>query len=133
MLENQRLMNEAMTDTGDIAQFKRISIPLVRRIYPQLIANKIVSRSAASRPDRSGLLPALPLLVEQGCDERGRPQQRLPIDDATSLQQLASGDGNLDIYYTHQFVQNETSSTDRVATRPQSTLLWSTRQFSLAP
>jgi hypothetical protein len=35
LLENQRLMNEAMTDTGDIAQFKRISIPLVRRIYPQ--------------------------------------------------------------------------------------------------
>jgi predicted nucleic acid-binding OB-fold protein len=43
LLENQRLMNEAMTDTGDIAQFKRISIPLVRRIYPQLISNKIVS------------------------------------------------------------------------------------------
>lgn len=27
----------------DIAEFKRISIPLVRRIYPQLIADKIVS------------------------------------------------------------------------------------------
>lgn len=27
----------------DIGEFKRISIPLVRRIYPQLIANKIVS------------------------------------------------------------------------------------------
>src|SRR5205085_1562500 len=35
-----------------------------------------------------------------------------PGDDSTSLQQLASGDGNLDIYYSHQFVQNETSSTD---------------------
>src|SRR4051812_3170284 len=45
VLENQRLMNltETSTDTSDIAQFKRISIPLVRRIYPQLIANKIVS------------------------------------------------------------------------------------------
>ena len=40
LLENQRLMNEVATDTSDIAQFKRISIPLVRRIYPQLIANK---------------------------------------------------------------------------------------------
>ena len=39
ILENQRLMNEAMTDSGDISQFKRIAIPLVRRIYPQLIAN----------------------------------------------------------------------------------------------
>ena len=35
MLENQRLINETMTDTSDIAQFKRLSIPLVRRIYPQ--------------------------------------------------------------------------------------------------
>jgi hypothetical protein len=75
LMENQRLMNEAMTDTGDIAQFKRISIPLVRRIYPQLISNKIVSRSAAARPDRLGVLPAVPLLVQQGrhawCDLQG--------------------------------------------------------------
>jgi hypothetical protein len=38
-------------------------------------------------------------------------QSGYPTDDAVSLQQLASGDGNLDIYYTHQFIQNETSST----------------------
>ena len=43
LLENQRLVNEVSTDTSDIAQFKRISIPLVRRIYPQLISNKLVS------------------------------------------------------------------------------------------
>lgn len=43
LLENQRLMNENPTSADDIASFKRISIPLVRRIYPQLIANKIVS------------------------------------------------------------------------------------------
>ena len=36
-------MNEHLTVTGDIAQFKRISIPLIRQIYPMLIANKIVS------------------------------------------------------------------------------------------
>lgn len=34
LLENQRLINEVSTDTSDVAQFKRISIPLVRRIYP---------------------------------------------------------------------------------------------------
>src|SRR4051812_10711962 len=43
LLENQRLINELSTDTADIAQFKRISIPLVRRIFPHLIANKIVT------------------------------------------------------------------------------------------
>jgi hypothetical protein len=32
-LENQRLINESMVDSGDIAQFKRVSIPLVRRVY----------------------------------------------------------------------------------------------------
>lgn len=41
LLENQRLINQAAP--AKPAEFKRISIPLVRRIYPQLIANKIVS------------------------------------------------------------------------------------------
>ncbi len=33
LLENQRLFNEMSTDSGDSAQFKRISIPLVRRVF----------------------------------------------------------------------------------------------------
>lgn len=33
LLENQRLMNEVATDSGDMAHFKRISIPLVRRVF----------------------------------------------------------------------------------------------------
>lgn len=43
MIENQRLVNEQFNDTGDIAQFKRISIPLVRRIIPNLAAFKLAS------------------------------------------------------------------------------------------
>jgi hypothetical protein len=35
-----------------------------------------------------------------------------PGDDANSLQQLASGDANLNIFYSHQFIENETTSTD---------------------
>lgn len=38
LLENQKKMNESPEEVGE---FKRISIPLVRRIYPQLIASKI--------------------------------------------------------------------------------------------
>lgn len=112
MLENQRLMNEAMTDTGDIAQFKRISIPLVRRIYPQLIANKIVSVQPLLGP--TGLVYYLRFRYSSNKGQmRGADlNSGYPTDDATSLQQLASGDGNLEVYYTHQFVQNETSSTD---------------------
>ena len=112
MLENQRLMNEAMTDTGDIAQFKRISIPLVRRIYPQLIANKIVSVQPLLGP--TGLVYYLRFRYSsnKGAMRGASLNGGFPGDDATSLQQLASGDGNLEIFYTHQFIQNETSSVD---------------------
>ena len=110
LLENQRLMNEAMTDTGDIAQFKRISIPLVRRIYPQLIANKIVSVQPLLGP--TGLVYYLRFRYSsnKGGTRGADLQAGYPSDDAVSLQQLASGDGNLDIFYTHQFVQNEVGS-----------------------
>lgn len=112
LLENQRLVNESMTDTGDIAQFKRISIPLVRRIYPQLIANKIVSVQPLLGP--TGLVYYLRFRYSsnKGAMRGADLNSGFPTDDSTSLQQLASGDGNLDIFYTHQFVQNETSSTD---------------------
>lgn len=112
LLENQRLINENMTDTGDISQFKRISIPLVRRIYPQLIANKIVSVQPLLGP--TGLVYYLRFRYSsnKGANRGADLNGGYPTDDASSLMQLASGDGNLDIYYTHQFVQNESSSTD---------------------
>lgn len=112
LLENQRLINEVSTDTSDIAQFKRISIPLVRRIYPQLIANKIVSVQPLLGP--TGLVYYLRFRYSSNKGgTRGQDLQGgYPSDDSVSLQQLASGDGNLDIFYTHQFIQNEVSSTD---------------------
>ena len=112
LLENQRLMNEVSTDTGDIAQFKRISIPLVRRIYPQLIANKIVSVQPLLGP--TGLVYYLRFRYSsnQGATRGADNNAGFPGDDPNSLMQLASGDANLDIFYSHQFVQNETSSTD---------------------
>lgn len=113
MLENQKLLNETLTDTGDIAQFKRISIPLVRRIYPQLIANKVVSVQPLLGP--TGLVYYLRFRYSSNKGSmRGKDLSALgyPSDDPATMQQLSSGDGNLDIWYTHQFVQNETSSTD---------------------
>jgi len=112
LLENQRLMNEVSTDTGDIAQFKRISIPLVRRIYPQLIANKVVSVQPLLGP--TGLVYYLRFRYSTNKgDVRGADNNAgFPGDDANSLQQLASGDANLSIYYSHQLVENETTSTD---------------------
>ena len=112
LLENQRLMNEVSTDTGDIAQFKRISIPLVRRIYPQLIANKIVSVQPLLGP--TGLVYYLRFRYSsnkgatRGADNIGG----FPGDDQNSLMQTADGTANLDIFYSHQFVQNESTTTD---------------------
>lgn len=110
LLENQRLINEVSTDTSDIAQFKRISIPLVRRIYPQLIANKIVSVQPLLGP--TGLVYYLRFRYSsnKGAMRGATNQGGFPSDDTSSMQQLASGDGNLDIFYSSQFVQNETQS-----------------------
>lgn len=43
-----------MVPETEIAQFKRLSIPLVRRIYPSLIADKLVSVQPLAGP--SGLV-----------------------------------------------------------------------------
>jgi hypothetical protein len=111
LLENQRLINETSTDTSDVAQFKRISIPLVRRIYPQLIANKIVSVQPLLGP--TGLVYYLRFRYSsnKGAIRGASNNSGFPGDDVNSLQQLASGDGNLDIYYSSQFIQNETTAT----------------------
>jgi len=109
LLENQRLINESSTDSGDVAQFKRISIPLVRRIYPQLIANKVVSVQPLLGP--TGLVYYLRFRYGSNKGSvRGATKSGFPTDDANSLQQLASGDGNLSVYYSHQFVENETQA-----------------------
>jgi hypothetical protein len=112
LLENQRLMNETATDTSDIASFKRISIPLVRRIYPQLIANKLVSVQPLLGP--TGLVYYLRFRysTNKGATRGADTNSGFPTDDAYSLMQRASGDANLDVWYTSQFIQNETTSTD---------------------
>lgn len=115
LLENQKLMNEVSTDTSDIASFKRISIPLVRRIYPQLIANKIVSVQPLLGP--TGLVYYLRFRYSsnKGATRGADNNSGYPGDDANSLMQRASGDANLDIYYSGSQIQNETSSTDNGA------------------
>lgn len=107
LLENQRLINEVSTDTSDVAQFKRISIPLVRRIYPQLIANKIVSVQPLLGP--TGLVYYLRFRYSsnKGSVRGASNNGGFPGDDVNSLQQLADGTANLSIYYSSQFVQNE--------------------------
>lgn len=112
MLEREKLFNEVSTDTADVAQFKRISIPLVRRIYPQLIANKIVSVQPLLGP--TGLVYYLRFRYSsnKGSVRGASNNGGFPGDDINSLQQLADGTANLDVYYSSQFVNNESTSTD---------------------
>ena len=111
MLENQALANqmysEQSTDSADVAQFKRISIPLVSRIYPQLIANKIVSVQPLLGPTGLVFYLRFRYASNKGAT-RGNTQAGFPTDDALSLQQLSTGIPNLDIWYSHQYVSNET-------------------------
>ena len=122
LLENQRLINEVSTDTSDVAQFKRISIPLVRRIYPQLIANKIVSVQPLLGP--TGLVYYLRFRYSsnKGTTRGASTPGGFPADDVNSLQQLADGTANLNIYYSSQFVQNE-SHNDTGATTTSTFIL----------
>lgn len=116
MLENQKLVNEALTggtDSSDVAQFRRISIPLVRRIYPQLIANKIVSVQPLLGP--TGLVYYL--RFRYGTDKGstlGYTNKDLAVGTAgaesITMQQQTDGDANLDIWYSHQRIEGETST-----------------------
>lgn len=117
ILENQKLandkfLNETATDTSDVANFKRISIPLVRRIFPQLIANKIVSVQPLLGP--TGLVYYLRFRYssDKGATRGASNNGGFPGDDVNTLGQLASGDANLDDYYSSQMINNETLSTD---------------------
>lgn len=47
--EHQRLVNEG-TLTGDVAQFTPILMPMVRRVYPNLIANELLGVQPMSMP-----------------------------------------------------------------------------------
>jgi len=48
-IENERLMNEG-TLSGDVAQFTPILMPMVRRVYPNLIANELLGVQPMSMP-----------------------------------------------------------------------------------
>lgn len=112
MMENQMLFNELSTDSGDVAQFKRISIPLVRRIFPQLIANKIVTVQPLLGPTGLVYYMRFRYSSNKGAVRGASNNGGYPGDDINSLQQLASGDVNLSPYYSSQIVQNEATSTD---------------------
>ena len=116
MLENQRLVNESLasgTDTSDVAQFRRISIPLVRRIYPQLIANKIVSVQPLLGPTGLVYYMRFRYATDKGAT-LGRTNKDYAVGTAQAesitMQQQTDGDANLDIWYTSQRIESESAT-----------------------
>lgn len=110
--QNKKLLTEAGTDTSDIANFKKISIPLIRRVYPQLIANKIVSVQPLLGPTGLVYYMRFRYSSNKGSVRGADNNSGFPTDDSNSLQQTASGDTNLAVEYTSQLVSNEQTSTD---------------------
>lgn len=120
LLENQTLVNERLINesdsvsSDDVAVFRRVTIPMVRRIYPNLIANKIVSVQPLIGP--TGLVYYLRFRygstkgATTGSDTNNVKYGDSPNTgwDSNSMQQRADGTPVLDVYYTSQRVDAET-------------------------
>lgn len=118
MLEHQRLANEqaapaTMTGSDDIAVFRRISIPMVRRYFPQLIAHHVVGVQPLTTPSGFVYYMRFRAGITKG-DQPGVDNQAGDIKyptagyDTTSLQQKTDGTIVAPIWYSHQRVNRET-------------------------
>ena len=103
-------LNEAMTDTSDVSVFRRMTIPMVRRVFPNLIANKVVSVQPLMGP--VGLVHYLRYryATNKGKTRGADLQGGYPADDAISLQQDTAGNATLDAYYSSPTVNGEMTS-----------------------
>ena len=96
MLENtkaeEKLINER-TESGDIAAFTPILVPLVRRVYPTLIANNIMGVQALKTP--TAYLYALVYKYTSSSDNGIHPNakaQILSLTSAVAVNDVLSGD-----------------------------------------
>lgn len=130
ILENQAHFNEqaaTITGTDDVAAFRRIAIPMVRRAFPQLISHHIVGvqpmvgpstliyylrfRAGVTKGNQSGV---------GGADGVGDVKWPDSGWDATSLQQKVDGSVSLPIWYTSQRVHRETRAGSGTTTQTYS-------------
>ena len=134
MCEHQELANEQLspasatsTGTDDIAQFKRITIPMVRRYFPQLIAHYTVGvqplTSSAGYVYYMRFSAGITKGNQAGIDNAagdvrytGNPSVDATSGwDNTSLQQRADGTAVVPIWFSHQRVHKETISDSSVS------------------
>lgn len=85
--EHARLVNEG-TLSGDVAQFTPILMPMVRRVYPNLIANELLGVQPMSMP--TGFIYALTNSYTGTGAIAGKSAKLYLVDDASGLE--ISGD-----------------------------------------
>jgi hypothetical protein len=118
MLENQANYNEQaanITGSDDIAAFRRISIPMVRRAFPTMVAHHLIGIQPMIGPQtlvyyiryRAGITKGNQVGTG-GPDGAGDVKWPNAGWDNTSLQQKADGTVALPRWFTHQRVHLET-------------------------
>lgn len=115
VLENQMNHNdpsrrspilEDATTTGDIADFTRFALPLIRKSYPKLIADNLVGVQPMSQPASLIFYIRYRYALNKGQTIAGTQIMR-----QNTAQQFARQNGwALDPYYTSQVVKGETAS-----------------------
>jgi len=101
--QNRNLLLEDATTTGDIADFTRFALPLIRKSYPKLIADNLVGVQPMSQPASLIFYIRYRYALSKGQTVAGTQIMR-----QNTAQQFARQNGwALDPYYTSQVVKGE--------------------------
>lgn len=90
--EQERLINEG-TLSGDVAQFTPILMPMVRRVYPNLIANEILGVQPMSMP--TGFIYALTNQYVGTGNNQAKPNAGAVLVETAAAHGVAEGDSLL--------------------------------------
>jgi hypothetical protein len=101
--KNRNVILEDATTTGDIADFTRFALPLIRKSYPRLIADNLVGVQPMSQPASLIFYIRYRYAISKGQTVAGTQIMR-----QNTAQQFARQNGwALDPYYTSQVVKDE--------------------------
>ena len=101
--KNRNVLLEDSTTTGDIADFTRFALPLIRKSYPRLIADNLVGVQPMSQPASLIFYIRYRYGISKGQTVAGTQIMR-----QNTAQQFARQNGwALDPYYTSQVVKDE--------------------------
>ena len=104
--KNRSVLFEDATTTGDVADFTRFALPLIRKSYPKLIADNLVGVQPMSQPASLIFYIRYRYALSKGQTVAGTQVMR-----QNTSQQFAKQNGwALDPYYTSQIVKGESAT-----------------------